>query len=481
MTTIQEAFEIGIAHQQAGRLSEAAEIYRRIVAAEPGYEPAWYFLGTIAFDTGDAQAAANLFCRVVELKPDFAIAHNDLGRAYRDLGRFALAAASFRRAAELQPDFVEAHVHLGNVLNQVGKREEAIACYQRALQLKPDQAEVHGNLGVAYQGKGELDEAIVCYRRALELKADYADALSNLGTAYQEKGEIEKARACFHRAIELKPDFADAYRNLGTAHQQAGELEAAIACYRRALALKPRDAEAHDNLGSSLQGLGKLDEAFASHDRALALDPGLDSAHYNESLILLLRGEYRRGWEKYEFRWNTKERRGREFPRGKWEGEALAGRTILLHAEQGLGDTIQFIRYARLVKALDATVVVECPPRLVRLLKSCPGGDQVVSHGEELPPFDFHSPLLSLPRVFKTSLDTIPNRVPYLFAEPELVVEWRERLGALQKQRREPVGRDSGVLRIGVNWHGQARAGTWTNRNIPPKHFDRLAGLAGVS
>jgi tetratricopeptide (TPR) repeat protein len=466
MTTIQDALTAAISHHEAGCLDEAAGIYRQILAADATCAPAWYLLGTIAYRVGDVQGAIANFRQTLALNPDLAAVHNELGLAYRDSGDFVAAALSFRRAVELQPDLVQAHYNLANILYHVGKQDEAISFYESALRLKPDYAEVLNNLGVARQAKGDIAEAIECYRRALALIPNFADAYSNLGSAYQEKGEIAEAIACCKRAIELNPDYADGYRNLGSAHQELGQFTEAEACYRRALAITPKNPAVHDNLGSVLQGIGKYDEAIASHRRALALSPACASAHYNESLILLQRGEFERGWNKYEFRWKTKQRRGWDVAEKRWEGESLIGRTILLHAEQGLGDTLQFVRYAPVVKSLGATVVLVCPKSIVRLLMSVPGIDHVIGHGDDLPPFDFHSPMMSLPRVFGTTLDSIPGDVPYVFADERLIGEWR---GNLNTQCR------GGEFRIGIHWRGGKEKGVWSSRNIPLEHFVWLA------
>ena len=316
--------------------------------------------------------------------------------------------------------------------------------------------------------QGKLDEAVACYRRALELKPDYAEAHNNLGTAFKDQGKLDEAVACYRRALELKPDFAEAHNNLGIALKDQGKLDEAVACYRRALELKPDYAEAHNNLGNALKDQGKLDEAVACYRRALELKPDFAEAHGNQSLLSLLTGDFQRGWAEYEWRWKTKQCQRRDFSQPLWDGQPLEGRTILLHAEQGLGDAIQFVRYAALVKQRGGAVIVECPKPLLSLLASCAGIDRLVGRGDDLPPFDVHAPLLSLPGIFHTSLETIPADVPYLFADPGLVEHWREELGGIAG------------FKIGIAWRGNPEHRNDRARSIPLSCFEPLAGLPGV-
>jgi tetratricopeptide (TPR) repeat protein len=378
------------------------------------------------------------------------------------------AVACCRQALELKPDYAEAYNNLGNALRDLGKLDGAIACYRRALELKPDYAEAHNNMGVAFRDLGKLDGAIACYRRALELTPDYAGAHSNLGVALLDQGKLDEAVACYRRALELKPDYAGAHYNLGNALNDQGTLDEAVACYRRALELKPDYAEAYNNLGNTLRDQGTLDEAVACCRRALELKPDYVEAHLNQSLISLLTGDFERGWAEYEWRWKTKQCQRRDFSQALWDRQPLEGRTILLHAEQGLGDTIQFVRYAPLVKQARARVLVECQKPLVRLLAGCRGVDALIGRGDDLPPFDTHAPLLSLPGIFRTSLGTIPADVPYLFAEPGLVKHWQQELGGIAG------------FKIGIAWRGSPEHRNDRARSIPLSCFESLAGLPGA-
>ena len=285
----------------------------------------------------------------------------------------------------------------------------------------------------------------------------------------KEQGKLDEAVACYRRALELKPDYAEAHNNLGNALKDQGKLDEAVACYRRALELKPDYAEAHNNLGIALKDQGKLDEAVACYRRALELKPDYADAHLNLSLLSLLTGDFQRGWAEYQWRWKTKQCQQRDFPQPLWDGQPLEGRTILLHAEQGLGDTIQFIRYAPLVKQAGASVLVECQKPLVRLLAGCRGVDALIGRGDDLPPFDVQAPLLSLPGIFHTSLETIPADVPYLFADPGSIEHWRGGVGPDRRLQ---------------DRHCLAGAIQNTATTVPARSrcscFESLAGLPGI-
>jgi tetratricopeptide (TPR) repeat protein len=417
---------------------------------------------------GKLDDAVACYRRVVDLSPDFAEAHNNLAVVLNRQGKPDEAVGCCQRALELKPDFAEARSNLGIALNDQGKPDEAVASYRRALELKPDFAEAHFNLGVVLSTQGKPEEAIACYRRALELKPDYPEADYNLGGALTDRGNLSEAIACFRRALQRKPDFAEAHNNLGAAFLYLGKLDEAVACCRRALELDPDCAKTHNNLGCALRGQGKYDEAVASAGRAVELLPDFAEAHLTRAYTWLLTGDWQRAWPEYQWRWRTKDFVPRGFAQPLWDGEPLAGKTILLHAEQGLGDTIQFIRYASIVKQLGATVVVECPKSLLPLLEGCPGIDQQVARGDDLPAFDLHAPLLSVPGIVKTSVETIPAQVPYLFPRPALLEAWRQRLTALDG------------FKIGVTWQGNPTFRADRFRSIPLRCFAPLAEVPGV-
>jgi len=356
----------------------------------------------------------------------------------------------------------------GTAHHQAGRLEEAADIYRQILAVAPDQAQAWHLLGLVARQWGELDLAVQYMGRAVELEPGYAEAHSNLGDAWQQWGELARAEGCFRRAVQLKPQFVEAHYNLGNVLKQSGRLEEAERSYRQVLELAPEYVNAHNNLGHALYEQGRYDEAGEFFRRAQELDPNHAEAHGNLSHLLLLKGDFEAGWREYEWRWKSRDLRPREFEQPRWNGGPLAGRTILLHAEQGLGDTIQFVRYAPFLKSVGAQVFLECPAALKRLLASCDGIDRLIGLGEDLPAFDVHAPLLSLPGIFRTTLETIPEKVPYLHADPSLVNSWR---GKLAGER---------GFRIGINWRGRSGVGSFVLRDVPLSCFTGLAALPGV-
>ncbi len=465
MSSIAETLAQAQAYQTSGQLRDAEACYRHALELRPNYVAAHGNLGNLLRDQGRLNEAAACYRRVLELNQGSAEAHYHLGLISEEQTRLEEAADYFRRTVELKPDFAEAHDHLGGLLAQRGKVEEAMACFRRALKVNPGFAETHNRLGGLLADRENFEEASVCFRRALELKPDLAEAHNNLGSALSEQGKFDEAAACFRRALDLKPDYADAYHNLGSLSERQEQLDEAMAYHRKALTLQPDHAEAHDGLGIALMAGNRLDEAVACYRQAIWLKPDFATAHRNHALALLLSGRFEEGWPEYEWRWKCK---GVEEPvlrKPRWTGTTVAGARILLRSEQGHGDTLQFIRYAQLVKQRCGTVIIECQPPLARLLASCPGVDSVVATGAPLPEFDFHIPLLSLPGVFGTSLENILAKVPYLWPRADLVEQWKDELG------------EGGAFKIGIAWQGKEAYAKDRFRSIPLAHF---AGIAQV-
>ena len=307
-------------------------------------------------------------------------------------------------------------------------------------------------------------------RRAIAVEPNNAEAHNDLGNALNEKGQLDEAIAAYRQAVALDPNFSEAHNNLGVVRFQ-GKLDEAIASYGRAIALSPNFAEAHNNLGTGLQEKGQLDEAIAAYRRAIAYKPNYAESHSNLAKALLLCGDFKEGWQEYEWRWKVQgfpsPKRG--FSQALWDGGELRGRAILLHAEQGLGDTIQFVRYLPLVVQRGGKIIVECQSELQRLFRGMAGDYEIVAFGQPLPAFDFHCPLPSLPHALGTTLADIPQNVPYLSAEPTLVEVWRRTLGA-----------SNGELKVGLAWAGNPRFESDGTRSLNLRQLTPLAGARGV-
>lgn len=460
---------LGIVLMRQRRRVEAIASFRRAIDSKPAFTQAWTSLGLAQAELrlfADAEAS---FRRAAELDPRSARILNNLGNALSDQGKRTEAAECFEQALEIDPKYADAHNNLGNALRELGRPDEAIASFERALAARPDFAEGHNNLGIAWAGKGDYERAIACYREALRIWPDYPAAHNNLGIALGHRGKYTEAIECYQRALQLKPDYAEAFNNLGIVLSQQGDYQEAIERYHRAIELKPDYAEAFSNLGITLTECGRLDEALASYNEAIRLKEKYPDAYMNRALSFLVRGDFERGWREYEWRWKCKDFNPRPFKQPRWEGEPLEGRRIMLHAEQGLGDSFQFMRYARLVKSeRGGRVIVWCPRNLIPLLSQCPYIDHLTVEGEALPEFDVHLPLLSLPKLFHTTLETIPRQVPYLYAKPELIDYWRRELSYID------------AFKIGINWQGNPRYRGDRHRSVPLEKFAPLAEIPGV-
>jgi len=427
---------------------------------------------------GRPEDAVASYRKALSLSPDLAMVHNNLGATLKALGRLGEAIPCFLKAIELRPTLAEAHCNLGTVLQDQGKLTEAVQCYRTALASEPDLLPANNNLGTALLALGRPDEAVPYLRKTLQHEPNLAETHSNLGFALKELGELEEAAACCRAAIALKPEMAEAHNNLGLILQVQGNLEDAIRCYLSAFRLQPNLAEAHVNLGVVLQEQRFLDDAALCFRRAIALRPTSCNAHFNLAMTLLAQGELAEGWKEYEWRWQTSQlvKSHREFPQPQWHGETGGQRTLLIHAEQGFGDTLQFCRYVPLAAARDLQVILEVQKPLVRLLRSLPGAPTVFADGEPLPPFDLHCPMLSLPLAFGTTLESIPNNTPYLFPDAAQAADMHRRL----------TDRGGQGLRVGLVWAGNPRAHSPglaaidRRRSMPAEHLAPLFQIPGA-
>nr|WP_245939706.1 tetratricopeptide repeat-containing glycosyltransferase family protein [Stenomitos frigidus] len=335
------------------------------------------------------------------------------------------------------------------------------------LQQQPDQVEALQILGVALCSVGQAVAAIPFLQRVVQLQPDAAEAWGNLGTALQEQGCYEDAIAHFNRAIALKPDYAEAHYNLALVLQKQDRLEDALFHSQQTIALKPEFVDAYYNQGFLLRRLGRLEEAIAHYRTATQLAPNSAGAHKNLGHALLLTGALQQGFQEYEWRWRQPGWAPRLFAQPLWDGSPLIGRTILLHAEQGFGDTIQFIRYAALVRDRGGRVIVECQPSLLRLLETAAGIDQLIAQGAPLPDFDVHAPLLSLPHLCSTTLETIPAPVAYL--SPPVDHPLRLKV---------PPGTR---LKVGIAWTGNPDHKNNRYRSCAIEQFRALCQLPGIA
>ena len=424
-----------------------------------------YLLGLACQGQGRSAEAISWLQQAIRCKPDLIRAYNDLGISLSRAGRWEEAGASFQQAIRLKPDYAEAHNNLGSVFRELGKHGEALASFQQAVRCAPHFSVGFNNLGVAFLQAGRLAEALESFQQATRLAPEFAEARQNAGIVLNRLGRLEEASQSFQHALRLTPDAVESLVGLASVFHQQNKFDEAINTSRRALELKPDHAEAHNNLGQMLLETGQTEAALAEYGRALLLKPDYADAHWNRGLLLLLLGRFRDGWLEYQWRRVLKKMSFEPLRRPLWDGSALNGRTILLHSEQGAGDIFQAIRFAPVVKKLGATVVVSCPGRLLPLLSRCPGIDQLAARESTLPHFDVHAPLMSLPGILGTKIETIPAEVPYIFAEPGLTEYWRGELCNWPG------------LKVGIAWQGDPKFPGDRQRSIPLQSFVRLGKI----
>jgi tetratricopeptide (TPR) repeat protein len=389
-------------------------------------------------------------------------AHFQSGVRLHGAGRLAEAEQVYRQIIAANPGHADSFHMLGVIASQCGQPEAAVACIDRAIALQPSAALYHVNRASALLALGRLDDAVDGCQAALRLKRNCAEAYQVLGHALSDQGHPEDAVAAYREALRHKPDLPDLYNNLGLALRQADQPEAAAEALREAVRRAPADAQALGNLAGVLKELAQPSDSEAGYRRALQLRPDDAALHLNLGVVLLLAGRLAEGWEEYEWRFRAGAAKLPPCDQPQWNGETLAGRTLLVRAEQGLGDTIQFCRHVPLVAA-DGRLIFEVQPGLKRLMSCLPGVAQLVTVGEMLPRFDLHCPLLSLPRL----LGNAGMQVPYLTVEPDHVSAWRERLG-------------TGGYRIGIAWQGNPTSAAERGRSVPLHHFTPLAQVPGV-
>lgn len=421
-----------------------------------------------------AEAAQN-FVKAIALAPGDADAHNNLGNIFKAQGRFMEARACYEQALSLNPNLAMAHNNLGLVYLQQRLVPQAVVSLRRALVLNKQNHETLYNLGNALAVQGKPAEAEEAYRKALAKNPDWPEALMNLGSLLAMQDRSAEAEPLFRQALALRPTFAEAAYNLGNALQDQGKWTEAILFFDQTLSLRGPHPNAFLNKANALSSLRRFPEAEEIYTQAASLAPQNAAIHANRAMMALRQGDLPRGFELYKARWQTGQLSRPPSSAPLWDGDSLEGKTILLHAEQGLGDTLQFVRYAKWVKEKGATrLVLRAPAALTRLLTRVQEIDAVIDEEAPLPPHDCLASLMDLPHLFGTTLETIPCSVPYLTADPKDEALWAARLAPFTG------------LKIGLVWAGnprldqpQSRA-VDRRRSLPLAAFAPLAKLAGL-
>lgn len=409
--------------REKGEPDKAVIHYRESLRLDPQFAEAYNNLGLVLQEKGQLDEAMDCYRKALEIDPSLTGIYYNLGTVFQDKKDFEQAMLFYRKAIEDDPHDVDAHYNLANVLRETDRLDDALAHYQTAFTLNPELADAYANVGMILHARGLFDDAIASYRRALQLDPNMPDTYNNIGSILYEKKQLDEAVEYFQKALQLNPDFADAYINLGAVSYQRGHLDDAVTYYKKGLSLKPDSSHAHLNL----------------------------------SLILLTYGDFNNGWKEYEWRLRKGALSAEDFSQALWDGSDIRGKTILLYAEHGLGDAIQFIRYVPLVVSRGAEIVVLCQRELASLFQNIEGIKQVIGVDGQLPLFDIHCPLSSLPLKFNTTIDTIPAQIPYIKADPFLIQKWRDKLLTIGSK-----------FKVGLVW-----AGNPSHRNDSNRSFSR--------
>jgi len=466
---VRKLLQRGIRHHKEGRTQQAEACYRKVLKTDPQCAEALLCRGLVAQEAGQYAESIEWINKALALKPDEPVWMNNLAHSYLRLGENEKARDLYQQVLELRPDNAMAHHGLGTAKELLLEWEEALHCFERAVALDPQSADFLCGLARALRKVKAPGGAAKAYQRALELDPKRHEIYCELGTVLADVGEFGAAVENLRRALLLEPGSAKAVTALGYLFYRQGHLDSALESYRCAVKLDPNLANAHLQLAIALAELGDWAEAMASYERARSAEPESAEVLYDLALAHLRRGQFALGWGEYESRWGAwPPPDGRKLPQPLWKGEPLEGARILLYAEQGQGDTLQFVRYVPLVVARGGKVILEVQRRLHRLLAGTAGASQVISQGDPLPEVTWRCPLLSLPLAFATELSRIPAPIPYVHPDPGLASAWRQRL------QRDAV-------RIGLAWGGNAAHTSDYLRSVPLAKLLPLLRLEGVT
>ena len=452
-----------------GRLKEAEIYTRKAIEINPNYANAFSTLGRILYSLGKLKDAELSYRKAIEINPNYANAYSNLAKLFSDLGKFKDAELSYRKAIQLNPSFSDAYYNLGNLFFDLDKLKDAELSYRKAIQLNPNFTAAHYNLGRISVDLGKFKDAELSYRKAIQLNPNFAICHNNLGDLLCDPGKLKDAELSYRKAITLKPDYAIAYSNLGSFLRDYGNLEDAEVSTRKAIALKPDYAIAHSNLGNILSDLGKLKEAEISQRKAITLKPDFPDAHFNLSLIELAGGNYQNGLENYEYRFKTKKP---TMPHGQTKLERIdhklfkSGEKLLVISEQGLGDTLQYMRYVPYLKKQGHDVIFAAQEKLHSLIKSSGIDQNPLTPGQTSSVLDGQwIPLLSLPRYLRVRPDNPIISKPYIYSTDKLNKKWKNILS----KEKKPI--------IGINWQGnkETEINFLKDRSFPLEIFSILA------
>jgi len=507
---ISEQFQTALQYYNEGKLDEALFICRDILRVQPDYLEAvhllamlyyrrrdydravssmetilnhapddyyaYFLLGNIFQEQGNLEKAATFFEKSVALNPSFADAYYNLAIILEKTIQFEKALISYKKALALNPNLADVHNNLGNLLLKMKRFDEALPYLGKALQLNPHYVLAFNNMGMALKGQGHPDEAILHFRKAIEINPAFADAYYNLAIVLKEKDKADEAMLNFKKAIELNPAFADAYYNLAIVLKEKDKADEAITLFQRAVELNPAFADAYCNLAIIFEESGMLNNALSYYQKALQINPDDAEVLWNMSLAMLSSGNFKEGWRKYEWRFEVKDFKQRTFPIPRWDGSSLKGKTLFIHAEQGVGEEIMFASCLPEVIAPADSCVIECDKRLVPLFTRSFPKATVIHHIQSwddfphnIPSVDMKTAIGSLPLFLRSNLSSFPQYKAYLIPDPLKVEWWRNRFAALGTG-----------LTIGISWRGGGKASEKRLRSTVLEQWTTLFSVPGV-
>jgi len=434
-----------VAFHQRGEYEQAETLYKKVLNKAPRHFQALYLLGMLELHRHHPAQAVQWMDAALQINPTHVDVQFDRATALEDLERYGEALRAYDLVLALKSDFNDALFRRGNVLRQLRRHMEALDCYKRLLAVQPDHAGAWFKQGNSLNDLGRLPEALNCYERAVQAQPDYHEAWFNLANTYKQFERPDEAMRAYEQALAIDPDFIEAIVNRAALLAEQGLHEQALTAFERALQLIPDYPDALFNRAVSLAELQRCEEAISDYAKVPPEHEHYISAQWNTALCQLKLGNFAAGWRQYEWRWQGEQMQAgrRQFSTPPWLGESsLQDQTLVLHAEQGFGDTIQFARYAPLLAQQGARVILQVQPALKSLLTKLPGISAVLGSNEALPPYDLHCPLMSLPLACASFAPHLIPPAPYLQADPLKSDGWQQRLGA------------RGQLRVGLVWAG---------------------------
>jgi len=438
------------ADQPEQDIQKARNIFDALAQGFPPNADLFFIQGIIDFRLGNRKEAETWMAKALSMEPQSAVVVYIYAAMHLLQGRLNAAFLLLMRAISLKPDHAEAYWLISYILLRHNNLPGALSAIDKTLLINPQNAEAQSDKGSILKKMGRLTEAAECFKKAILLKPDDYKHINNLGVVYFLQNDIDGAEKMYQQVLSKNPACPETLSNLSAIQRLKGNMDEALRNCLKALALRPDYPDGLNNLGNLLKDAGRMEEAITVYRKALQLNPDNAELHKNYAMALLAAAHFDEGWREYEWRWKSQQLRNalRPLSKPEWKGETHEGQTVLIRAEQGLGDSIQFCRYIPLIKDLGLRVILEVPPSLKRLMETLSGIDHVVTTGETIPPFDFHCPMMNLPTLFQTTPETIPAHLPYLTADAEEISAWRSRVEAAAK----------GCFKVGLVWAGSSRS-----------------------